>query len=104
MVNDAHTPERQVNSMSHELSHFLLGHDPHVAFGDVGDRTMMREIEDEADWLAGCLLAPASGIPAAMEACGGRLDGASEHYGVSVQLMRWRVNMTRRRRRLRTTG
>lgn len=44
------------------------------------------------DWLAGCLLVPGSGIRTTMRLCGGNLDAAAEHYGVSVQLMRWRHN------------
>jgi Zn-dependent peptidase ImmA (M78 family) len=98
IVNDAHTRVRQVNSVAHELSHLLLGHEPAEAFGDFGSRTVTETHEDEADWLAGCLLVPASGIPATMSECEGKLEAAADRYGVSVQLMRWRFNKTQRRR------
>lgn len=104
VVNDAHTPERQVNSVAHELAHLLLGHEPGIAFGDYGSRTLTGEIEQEADWLAGCLLVPGSGIRATMAACGGSLDAAANHYGVSLQLMRWRFNKTQWKPRSRTAA
>ncbi|MGO9959631.1 MAG: ImmA/IrrE family metallo-endopeptidase [Solirubrobacteraceae bacterium] len=97
VVNDGHTPERQVNTVAHEIAHFLLKHAPGPAFGDFG-RMLSKTIEQEADWLAGCLLVPGSGIRATMQMCAGDLDAAAEHYGVSVQLMRWRRNVTNWRR------
>lgn len=94
IVNDAHPPPRQVNSIAHEIAHLLLGHPAVPAFGDFGARTLTKSMEDEADWLAGCLLVPGSGIRATMAACAGELDVAADHYGVSVELMRWRHNVT----------
>lgn len=99
VVNDAHDPSRQANSISHELAHLLLGHEPVRAFDPFGARNLTKEMEDEADWLAGCLLVPKSGIAVTMSESGGRLEVAAEHYGVSVQLMRWRHNMAQPRRR-----
>jgi Zn-dependent peptidase ImmA (M78 family) len=99
VVNDAHEPARQANSISHELAHLLLGHEPARSFDPFGARNITKEMEDEADWLAGCLLVPKSGIAVTMSEAGGRLEVAADHYGVSVQLMRWRVNMTQPRRR-----
>jgi Zn-dependent peptidase ImmA (M78 family) len=96
VVNDAHTVERQANSISHEIAHILLDHKPTPAFGKFGARTLSKTEEDEADWLAGCLLVPGSGITATMTDCGGNLKTAAGHYGVSIELMRWRHNMTRR--------
>lgn len=98
VVNDGHTPERQVNTVSHEVAHVLLEHPPAPAFGEFG-RTLSKEMEDEADWLAGCLLVPGSGVHATMGLCGGDLEAAAAHYGVSIDLMRWRHNVTRWRPR-----
>ncbi|MHB1571229.1 MAG: ImmA/IrrE family metallo-endopeptidase [Solirubrobacteraceae bacterium] len=98
VVNDGHTPERQVNTVSHEIAHVLLDHPPGPAFGEFG-RALSKEVEDEADWLAGCLLVPGSGIPATMRLSGGELETAAAHYGVSTELMRWRHNVTRWRPR-----
>jgi hypothetical protein len=95
VVNDSHTSERQANSIAHELSHLLLGHEPRPAFSSYQARELDRKSEDEADWLAGCLLVPGSGIQTTMTACGGDLHGAAVHYGVSLELMRWRYSVTR---------
>ena len=95
VVNDIHAPERQANSIAHELSHLLLEHEARPAFSSYGARDLDKETEEEADWLAGCLLVPGSGISATMTACGD-LRGAAVHYGVSVELMRWRYSVTRR--------
>lgn len=98
VVNDAHTPERQANTISHEVAHVLLDHPPGPAFGEFG-RTLSKPMEDEADWLAGCLLVPGSGIANTMQRFGDDLDAAAVHYGVSLQLMRWRHNVTKPRSR-----
>lgn len=99
VVNDGHTEARQANSITHELAHLLLGHEPVPAFAGPGVRTLTKLDEDEADWLAGCLLVPKSGIGEVMTACGSDLTVAAAHYRVSVELMRWRHNVTSYRRR-----
>jgi Zn-dependent peptidase ImmA (M78 family) len=96
VINDAHTAERQANTMSHEVAHFLLEHDPHPPFGEFG-RVLSKDLEDEADWTAGCLLVPGSGIPEIMQRCDDDLLTAAAHYGVSLELMRWRHNVTGQR-------
>lgn len=96
VVNDAHTPERQANTISHEIAHLLLEHPPGPAFGEFS-RTLTKEIEQEADWLAGCLLVPGVGIAATMELCGDDLGLAASQYAVSLELMRWRHNVARPR-------
>ena len=50
-----------------------------------------------ADWLAGRLLVPGSGIAATMQSCGNDLELAAARYGVGIELMRWRHNMTKPR-------
>jgi Zn-dependent peptidase ImmA (M78 family) len=101
VVNDGHSRARQANSITHELAHLLLGHEPVPAFVGPGVRTLTKLDEDEADWLAGCLLVPKSGVREVMRACGDDLIVAAAHYGVSVELMRWRHNVTSYRRRSR---
>lgn len=98
VVNDGHTLERQVNTVAHEIAHFLLEHPPGPAFGEFG-RTLSTALEQEADWLAGSLLVPASGIRTTIDLCGGDLEAAAAHYGVSLQLLRWRHNATKWRPR-----
>ena len=92
VVNDAHTPERQANSICHEIAHLLLEHRPSSAFDALGNRIFPVRDEAEADWLAGCLLVPAAGLRAVLQTKGGQA-GAARHFGVSPELMRWRCNM-----------
>ncbi|WP_298445965.1 ImmA/IrrE family metallo-endopeptidase [Ferrimicrobium sp.] len=91
--NDAHAPTRQNSNVSHELSHGLLGHPPTPAFDDTGCRIWSQDIEDEATWLAGCLLVPE---PAALAIARGRWmsDQAATHFGVSERMIRYRINAT----------
>jgi len=91
VVNDSHTPQRQTSSIAHELAHLILRHPPGPAFGEFGSRTLTPKHEEEAEWLAGCLLVPAKGIKATMLRHGHSVRRAAEHYGVSVGLMRRRL-------------
>lgn len=88
IVNDAHTAERQVNTIAHEIAHFMLDHPMSPAFGEWG-RTLDKKMEAEADFLAACLLVPAAGLHVGLAS---DLTGAAAHYGVSVELMRWRYH------------
>jgi Zn-dependent peptidase ImmA (M78 family) len=89
--NPTHAAGRRTNSVAHELSHLLLGHDPTRSTVLGKGRLWDRDQEDEADWLAGELLVPReaalrivrSGTPEAQ---------AAEHYGVSLALLRWRLD------------
>lgn len=97
--NHIHSSRRQANSISHEISHIVLEHDPGPALTDSLGRNWDPVQEDEADWLAGCLLVPRAGALAWFERGGGVDDGA-DHFGVSGQLFRWRVNHTGIRKQL----
>jgi Zn-dependent peptidase ImmA (M78 family) len=91
--HDAHSRARQASDIAHELSHALLGHPPTQALDDRGCRLWDQTVEDEANWHSGVLLVPA---PAAwlVAAHGYTLKWAADHYGVSEQMMRFRLNMT----------
>lgn len=97
VVNSGHPLTRQSNSLAHELAHIILNHtsdDVQVSpEGFLFRNRFDREQEDEADWLAGCLLLPREGLlraywlnrsPAAL----------AEHFGVSQRLVDWRLRMT----------
>jgi len=91
--NDAHAAGRQASDIAHELAHGLLLHPPAPALDAGGCRNWDAELEEEANWLGGALLVPEEaavllarrGIP---------LDVAAEAYGVSEQMMDWRLNVT----------
>jgi Zn-dependent peptidase ImmA (M78 family) len=88
-----HDRRRHVNSVAHEISHIVLGHEPVPLplFDSEGQRISVRlEEECEADYLAGAILVPRCGVPVAMERCGGDLARAAEHFGIDEGLMEQR--------------
>ncbi len=93
VVNDAHAPVRQASDLAHELSHLILEHEPHAAVSVDGCRLWNDEMEKEADWLAGVLLVPRdAALIAARE--NWSIENAAAHFGVSEQMMRWRLSHT----------
>jgi Zn-dependent peptidase ImmA (M78 family) len=91
--NDAHAPVRQNSNLAHELSHGLLLHPPTPPLDDMGCRVWDQDVEDEAGWLAGCLLVTEQ---AALALARQRLSlaGEAERLGVSEQMLRYRINGT----------
>jgi hypothetical protein len=81
----------------HELAHIILGHELASAMltasGDFVPSTYNQDQEDEAAWLGGTLLLPG---PALLWMRRQRLsnDAAATHFGVSPDLLRWRIRMT----------
>ena len=97
--NDSHSPARQASNVCHELAHGLLLHPPTPALNDQGCRNWSREIEDEANWLSGVLLVPDDAALATVKN-GLDLDKAAAYYGVSLQMMQFRINVSGARRRV----
>ena len=97
--NDAHAPARQASNLTHELAHALLLHPPTPALDRRGCRQWTVDVEDEANWLGGALLIPS---PAAWWAASRRLtlDRIATHFGCSLEMARWRLNVTGARRLL----
>lgn len=103
ITNPFHRSGRLANDLMHELSHLLLGHEPTIMYV-VGDEGLaLREYdqgkEEEANWLAGVLLLPR---PALLEAGRARIPERviCETYGVSKQMLKYRMNATGVRRQL----
>ena len=97
IVNSAHAQTRQRSSLSHELSHLILGHTPnrsvispkgHLLLSNYGG-----DQEDEADWLSATLLVPRTGL-LRMYRKSEDPAGLAAHFGVSRQLLEWRLHMT----------
>lgn len=91
-------PQARVNSVvMHELSHILLGHKLTSAGisedGHLLPTVYDQDQEDEANWLAGTLLLPR---PALLKIRYDRMtdDAAMENYGVSREMLTWRLRMT----------
>lgn len=91
--NDAHAPARQKSDVTHELAHGLLLHLPSPAFDSFGFRIWHEDQEDEADYLCGCLLVTREAA-FYIARRGIALEAAAGFYGVSRQMMGWRVNGT----------
>jgi Zn-dependent peptidase ImmA (M78 family) len=84
---------RTNSDIAHEIAHILLGHDVRE-LQQIGGHTFFTcdpEQEEEANWLAGCLLLPRALL--LREASGGR-DAATiaEKHGVSLSMARFRLN------------
>jgi hypothetical protein len=89
--NDAHDPRRQRNNLAHELAHILLGHPFTFPIDASGCRNVDRDIEDEANWLGPTILLSDE---AALHIVRKALDDetACSTYGVSLPLLRMRIN------------
>ena len=97
IVNSAHAPTRQRSSLSHELAHLILDHEPgRIDLSPEGHLLLSsfeREQEEEADWLSGTLLVPRAGL---MIAYRSTQDPRilSNRFGVSADMLNWRLRMT----------
>jgi Zn-dependent peptidase ImmA (M78 family) len=97
VLNSSQSSQRQNSVLMHELAHIILGHELALAMfaasGDFAPSTYNQEQEDEAAWLGGTLLLPR---PALLWMRRQRLpdDQAATHFGVSLDLLRWRIRMT----------
>ncbi|WP_210208041.1 MULTISPECIES: ImmA/IrrE family metallo-endopeptidase [unclassified Rhizobium] len=97
IINNIHPPARQANTMMHEWAHIELRHKPNrVDRSDAGLLLLSdypAEFEDEADWLAGAILAPRDGLMR-FRTSGMTPDEIALHYGISIELTNWRLRMT----------
>ena len=107
IVNDTHSEARQNNSVAHEVSHALLAHPLEVLSGKVDCRDFDKDLEESANYLAGCILIPNEAARSIVSS-GANLDLTKLAYGVSGQLLKYRLNISgariqyQRRRRVRS--
>lgn len=97
VYNESHAEARQNSDLCHEAAHALLLHPPAPALDTFGCRAWNREIEDEAQFLAGTLLIPGKGVRYAAKA-GWSLEVVADRFGCSVEMARWRDNVAGGRR------
>ena len=91
--NDMHATTRQASNLAHELAHGLLLHPPAPALDARGCRDWDDDIEQEANWLAGALLvSEAAALAIARKKTS--LGVAANQYGVSLAMIRFRLNVT----------
>ena len=88
LVNDGHSLGRRNSNVAHEVAHALLGHPPQP-FDHVNGRDFNQDVEAEANCLAGHILIPDAAASYIIRT--GREGCAREEYGVSNQLLEWRL-------------
>jgi len=107
VTNPTHTSARTNSNLAHEIAHVILGHEPSIMFvmpnQDIVLRTHNKEQEDEANWLAGCILLPRDALLRARR-IGLTDDQICAEYGVSPAMLRFRINATGVDVQLRRTG
>jgi Zn-dependent peptidase ImmA (M78 family) len=95
VLNTRHAPARRNSDLAHELAHLILGHEPSMMFVTPASGTALRthnkEQEDEATWLAGCLLLPRDALLAIRRRRLSNEDACRE-YSVSPAMLRFRLN------------
>lgn len=97
IYNPRKSKGRKASDITHELAHFILDHKPATIIlfqdGSIGMRTFDTKQEDEANWLAWCLLLPRDGLVWAKRA---NLTTAqiADHFGVTESLVTFRLNMS----------
>jgi Zn-dependent peptidase ImmA (M78 family) len=97
IVNPTHSKARLANTLMHEWAHIHLKHEPkRVDFTEDGLLLLSdyaKEFEDEADWLSGALLLPRDALILHKKNAKSA-NQIAEMYGVSVDLVNWRIRMT----------
>ncbi len=95
--NPRHSRGRQASNIAHEVAHLILEHEPTKLVmspsGDLVMRSFNEKQEEEANWLAWCILLPRQAIVAALKKTAS-LDEIADQFGVSETLVRFRVQKT----------
>ena len=96
IYNPTHAETRYEANLMHEMAHLLLGHRP-IRFHQLSGGLLVREYrvtdEQAANYLGGCLQIPARGLDWAFQR-GMTIKEVAEHFGSSLQMVRYRCNMT----------
>lgn len=88
LVNDGHSRPRRNSNVAHEIAHALLAHPPQP-FDHARGRDFNQGVEAEANCLAGHILIPDAAALHIVRS-GGEAS-ACERYGVSNQMLEWRL-------------
>lgn len=97
IYNPSHSPARYESNIMHELAHLILKHTPVSIPQSSGfpilRQTFNAEDEKEAAYLGSCLQIPRRGLDWAI---GRKMtqEQIADHFGASVQMVRYRCNMT----------
>jgi Zn-dependent peptidase ImmA (M78 family) len=107
VLNPTHAPTRTNRNQVHEIAHLILGHEPSIMFvmprSEIALRTHNKDQEEEANWLAGCILLPRDALFHIRRL--GLTDAqVCAEYGVSPAMFRFRINATGVDVQVRRTG
>lgn len=91
--NDFQHPNRQHSNITHELAHIILCHPSRPPLLNGSCRNFDSLLEKEASELGSTLLVPRAAALYAIEGFS-ELLYAAEYYGVSQQLLRYRIRIT----------
>lgn len=97
ILNSSHSPARQASDLTHELAHRIRGHEA-IEVSVTAEGLMLlssydKQQEEEADWLASCLLLPREALIAIRRRGLDSVEAAAQ-YGVSVKMLAYRMAMT----------
>ena len=97
VVNPTHPRGRQANTLMHEWAHIELRHKPNRVDRSEGGLMLLSdypsECEDEADWMSAAVLAPREGL-VFWRKQGADVSEIAKNFGVSQELVNWRLRMT----------
>lgn len=97
IYNSSHSPGRRSNDIMHELAHILLGHEAARVMFSPGSQMALRAYdegqEEEATWLAGCLLLPRDAL-VHIKKSGLNESMAAIRYHVSPRLLAYRLDIS----------
>jgi Zn-dependent peptidase ImmA (M78 family) len=97
IVNDQDSPERQNNSLAHELSHIVLGHKAAQVFVSPAGQMLLSEYdrvqEEEANCLSGTLLVPREALLSFLT-LGHDHARIAAHFAVTKDMLQMRINLT----------
>lgn len=97
IYNPRKSTGRRASDITHELAHIILQHQPAKIILsvdiDLGMRSFDRKQEDEANWLAWCLLLPRDAIVQARKR-GRSVEKIAEDFGVTESLVNMRMHLT----------
>ena len=93
VYNSDHSEARVNSNVAHELAHLILEHETAIIerVGEWNFFTCDVDQEDEANWLAGCLLLP-RGLLLSVARRGWDVERISREYHVSRAMARFRMN------------
>lgn len=107
LLNDANERKRQASDIAHELAHVLLGHKPLQPFVEGGIRDFSLTDEVEAETLGPILLVSERAALSAFRLIQQKehtVSSLAEAWGVTEQVISWRMNAVGASRRVRSAA